>query len=67
VCCIDLGAAGVQPLNDPVTELVFCGSRDMVSDVWVAGRRLLAEGELIRLDWTAAAARARAWTERLQP
>lgn len=67
VCCIDLGAPGVQPLNDPVTELVFCGSRDMVSDVWVAGRQLLAEGELIRLDWTAAAARARAWTERLQP
>jgi len=25
----------VQPLSDPVTQLVFCGERDIVSDVWV--------------------------------
>ncbi len=67
VCCVDLGGPRVQPLNDPVTELVFGGGRDMVSDVWVAGRQLLAERELVRLDWNAAAARARAWTERMQP
>jgi 5-methylthioadenosine/S-adenosylhomocysteine deaminase len=65
VCCIEFGGPDAQALNDPVTSLVYGGHRDMVSDVWVAGRQLLAERELIRLDQAAAAARARAWTERL--
>jgi 5-methylthioadenosine/S-adenosylhomocysteine deaminase len=50
-----------------VTQLVFCGGRDMVSDVWVAGRPLLSEGELTRLDWAAAAERAGTWARRLKP
>jgi 5-methylthioadenosine/S-adenosylhomocysteine deaminase len=66
LCCIDPGVPDGEPCDDPVTELVFRGGRDMVSDVWVAGRPLLAEGELIRLDSSAVAARARAWTLRLQ-
>ena len=66
LCCIDLGGPATQPLNDPVTQLVFCGGRDMVSDVWVAGRQLLSEREMTRLDWAAAAERARAWAERLK-
>jgi 5-methylthioadenosine/S-adenosylhomocysteine deaminase len=53
-------------LNDPVTQLVDCGGRDLVSDVWVAGRQLLADRELTRLDWNAAAGRAREWAERLK-
>jgi 5-methylthioadenosine/S-adenosylhomocysteine deaminase len=66
LCCIDLGGPATQPLNDPVTQLVICGGRDLVSDVWVAGRQLLLDREMTRLDWAAAAERARAWAERLQ-
>jgi hypothetical protein len=39
----------------------------MVRDVWVAGRPLLSEGELTRLDWAAAAERAGAWARRFKP
>jgi len=35
---------------------VFAGGRDLVSDVWVAGRHLLVEGRFTRLDWPALAA-----------
>jgi len=66
LCCVDLGGPATQPLTDPVTQLVFCGGRDNVSDVWVAGRQLLADGELIRLDWPGVAARANAWALRLK-
>jgi 5-methylthioadenosine/S-adenosylhomocysteine deaminase len=45
--------------------LVFGGGRDIVSDVWVAGRQLLSEGEMTRLDWPAVADRAQAWAARL--
>jgi 5-methylthioadenosine/S-adenosylhomocysteine deaminase len=66
LCCVDLGGPATQPLIDPVTQLVFCGGRDIVSDVWVAGRQLLSAGELIRLDWPGVAARANAWAARLK-
>ena len=66
LCCVDLGGPATQPLTDPVTQLVFCGGRDNVSDVWVAGRQLLADGELIRLDWPGVVARANAWALRLK-
>src|SRR6266481_4007792 len=66
LCCVDLGGPATQPLIDPVTQLVFCGGPDIVSDVWVAGRQLLSAGELIRLDWPSVAARANAWATRLK-
>lgn len=51
LCCIDLGGPATQPPHDPLAQLVFCGGRDMVTDVWVAGRQLLADSRLTRLDW----------------
>ena len=58
LCCVDLSAARrTQPLRDPVTQLVFCGGRDIVSDVWVAGRQLLVGG---RIDPPGLARRGRA-------
>ncbi len=65
LCCVDLGGPATQPLGDPVTQLVFCGGRDIVSDVWVAGRQLLADAEMTRLDWSGAAERVGAWAARL--
>ena len=66
LCCIDLTGPATQPLNDPVTQLAVCGGRDMVSDVWVAGRQLLSDREMTRLDWAAAADRAHVWAERFK-
>jgi 5-methylthioadenosine/S-adenosylhomocysteine deaminase len=65
LCCVDLGGPATQPLTDPVRQLVFGGGRDIVSDVWVAGRQLLSDKELTRLDWPGVAARANAWAVRL--
>jgi 5-methylthioadenosine/S-adenosylhomocysteine deaminase len=66
VCCVDLGGPATQPLLDPVSQLVFSGGRDIVSDVWVAGRQLLSGGELTRLDWPRVAAHAAAWAMRMK-
>ncbi len=67
LCCVEFSGPAAQPWNDPVRQLVFCGGRDIVSDVWVAGRQLKAAGELTRLDWGRVAARAAAWTARMNP
>lgn len=66
LCCLDLRGPATQPLRDPVTQLVLSGGRDSVSDVWVAGRQLLLDGELTRLDWIRVAARANEWAARMK-
>jgi 5-methylthioadenosine/S-adenosylhomocysteine deaminase len=65
LCCVDLSGPATQPIYDPVTQLVFSGGRDLVSDVWVAGRQLLDRGNFTRLDWPRIAARASHWATRL--
>ncbi|HXX83025.1 MAG TPA: TRZ/ATZ family hydrolase [Casimicrobiaceae bacterium] len=63
---VDLGAFQHAPCYDPVSHLVHVSGRDQVSDVWVGGDRLVASGELTRLDAQDLLARARFWHERLQ-
>jgi 5-methylthioadenosine/S-adenosylhomocysteine deaminase len=67
LCCLDLSGPATHPLGDPFTQLLFNGGRDLVSDVWVAGRQLLSDGALTRLDWASAAARSDAWSQRMNP
>jgi 5-methylthioadenosine/S-adenosylhomocysteine deaminase len=57
ICCVDLGGPASLPLYDPLRQLVFSGGRDLVSDVWVAGRQLLCDRQFTRLDWPNLAAR----------
>jgi 5-methylthioadenosine/S-adenosylhomocysteine deaminase len=65
LCCVDLSGPAMQPIGDPLEQLVFGGARDIVSDVWVAGRQLLSGGELTRLDWSGVAGRSQAWAARM--
>lgn len=54
------------PCYDPVSHLVNVTGRDQVSDVWVAGERLVADRLPTRIDPHDVAARARFWQDRLQ-
>jgi 5-methylthioadenosine/S-adenosylhomocysteine deaminase len=60
LCCLDLGGPAMQPTLDPLSQILLAGGRDLVSDVWVAGRQLLSEGQFTRLDWPQLAARLKA-------
>ena len=59
LCCIDLRAPAMRRDSslDMAGRLAVHGGRDLVSDVWVAGRHLLDGGTLTRLDWQELAAR----------
>ena len=65
LCCIDLRAARSWPVHDPVTAVIYAASAQQVSDTWVAGRQLLADGHLRYMDEAAVLERAEAWRERL--
>jgi 5-methylthioadenosine/S-adenosylhomocysteine deaminase len=65
LCCIDLYRAQTQPVHDPVAQVVFAASRDQVCDVWVAGRALVSDGRLTRMDLNDILARAERWRVRM--
>jgi len=63
---VDTQALALQPLHDPIAQLVHCAGNYQVSDAWVAGRRLLSQGELLTLDEANIVQRATHWRERLK-
>jgi 5-methylthioadenosine/S-adenosylhomocysteine deaminase len=66
VIAVNLGGLDHIPCYDPVSHLVHVTGREQVSDVWVAGERLVADRVLARVDAKELAARARFWQDRLQ-
>jgi len=66
VVAVDLSGIDAVPCYDPVSHLVHAVGRDAVTDVWVAGARVVANRVLTTADETAIVGRARLWQERLQ-
>jgi 5-methylthioadenosine/S-adenosylhomocysteine deaminase len=66
LCCMDLKRAQTQPVHDVAAQIVFAASRDQVSDVWVAGRRLVHDGALTHMDIEDVLRRARRWREQIE-
>jgi 5-methylthioadenosine/S-adenosylhomocysteine deaminase len=54
-----------QPLYDPVSDLVYAGSRHQVTDVWIAGRQVLKSRALTTLDVDEIKRKAAGWREKL--
>jgi 5-methylthioadenosine/S-adenosylhomocysteine deaminase len=63
---VNLGAFPHLPCYDPLSHLVHVAGRDQVTDVWVAGQRLVQAGALATLDAADLGARARLWQDRLR-
>ena len=61
----DLSGLAQQPVYDPVSQLIYATGRDCVKHVWVAGKHLLEDRHLTRLDEQQLCATARAWGERI--
>lgn len=66
LCCVDLRRARSWPVHDVATALVYSADSGQVTDTWVAGRRLLADGALRYLDEQGALERAETWRARIE-
>jgi 5-methylthioadenosine/S-adenosylhomocysteine deaminase len=66
LCAIDLSYPETQPLHHVVSQLIYAASRAQVSDVWVAGRRLLESGQLTSINLEETVGQARLWADRLR-
>jgi 5-methylthioadenosine/S-adenosylhomocysteine deaminase len=65
ITAINLNRIETLPVYDPVSQLVYCCSREQVEHVWVAGRQLLRNRQLTTLDETELLATANAWQEKI--
>ncbi len=65
LCAIDLSCPETQPLYHVVSQVIYAASRRQVSDVWVAGRRVLDSGQLTTIDLEEVIRKAGQWQERL--
>jgi 5-methylthioadenosine/S-adenosylhomocysteine deaminase len=61
----DLSGLAQQPVYDPVSQLIYATGRDCVKHLWVAGKPLLEDGRLTRLDESQLTATAQAWGRRI--
>lgn len=66
VVAIDLSAPEIRPWYDLLPHLVHVSGSDHVTDVWVHGRRVVADRRLTTIDEASLLARTNLWQERLQ-
>jgi 5-methylthioadenosine/S-adenosylhomocysteine deaminase len=62
---VDLSQLDDAPLYDVASHLVHVVGRERVSDVWVAGERVVRDRRLARIDEAALSARANLWRQKL--
>ena len=65
LCIIDIDTLEAQPLYDPIGHLVYATQRNQVTDVWVAGKQLLSNRELLTLDQNEILAKTKEWNQKI--
>jgi 5-methylthioadenosine/S-adenosylhomocysteine deaminase len=50
IVAFDLSGLAQQPVYDPVSQLIYATGRDCVKHLWVAGKQLLDDRRLTRMD-----------------
>lgn len=66
IISINFDEIEAMPLYHPISQLVYATSRHQVNDVWVAGRRLLANRKYQTVDRERLTAEVHTWQERLR-
>ncbi len=64
---IEINNIESQPMYEPISHLVYSSNRQQVSDVWVAGRQLLKDRELLTLDINDLISSANQWRQKIKP
>ena len=65
ITAFDFNDLSVQPVYDPVSQLIYAAGYRCVEHVWVGGKQLLKHRELVRMDEQKIIANARAWGHKI--
>ena len=67
IAALDLSSIAQQPVYDPISQIVYTATRDQVTDVWVAGRHLLRNRQLVALNEEDILRRTQVWRDKIAP
>lgn len=62
---VNLSALACQPVYDPASQLVYASNASAVEHVWVGGKQLVKNRQLLRMDEADIKQRANQWRERI--
>ena len=65
VIAIDFSSIELNPVYDPVANLVYNTNREQVTDVWVAGKHLLKDRELTTLNEEELLEKCQLWNDKI--
>ena len=65
IVAINLDAPETRPVYDAISQVIYSASRNQVTDVWVAGRQLLKQRELLTIDIDRLMLKTALWESRL--
>ena len=65
IIAIDLNAINTQPIYNPISQIVYAANSRQVTDVWVAGKQLLRQHELLCLDEADIINQAKHWQKKI--
>lgn len=65
LAAINLNNPELQPVYNPISQLIYSASREAVSDVWVAGQQLMHNRQLSTIDVNETMQRAQYWQKKI--
>ncbi|MGB5578458.1 MAG: TRZ/ATZ family hydrolase [Woeseiaceae bacterium] len=65
LACVDLGRLNSQPIYDAASQLVYTAGSSQVTDVWVAGKHQLDNGNLAHINTDELLVRSNEWRDRI--
>lgn len=66
IIAMDMQHVSCQPVYNPVSQLVYACPAQQVSDVWIAGKRVLRNHQLTTLDESSILNKAASWRDKIQ-
>jgi len=63
---INLNEIETQPVYHPASQIIYSASRNQVEDVWVAGKQLMKNRQLLTLDENEILAKTRYWSAKIK-
>ena len=65
MCALNLSAPETRPLHNVTSQVIYAASSRQVTDVWVAGKRVLDSGQLTTIDLNSVLENAENWCSRM--
>ncbi len=63
---MDMNDIFCQPIDNPISQLVYSSARSQITDVWVAGKQLVNNGELTTINKQEVIQQAQKWRKKMR-